>query len=39
MKDGKLNIDLSDEISGATVITHDGAVVQEATKRLLEGAK
>jgi NAD(P) transhydrogenase subunit alpha len=39
MKDGKLNIDLTDEISGATVITHDGAVVQEATKKLLEGAK
>jgi NAD(P) transhydrogenase subunit alpha len=39
MKDGTLNIDLSDEISAATVITHDGAVVQEATKRLLEGAQ
>jgi NAD(P) transhydrogenase subunit alpha len=39
MKDGNLNIDLSDEISGATVITHDGAVVQEATRKLLEGAK
>jgi NAD(P) transhydrogenase subunit alpha len=39
MKDGKLNIDLTDEISGATVITHDGAVVQEATKKLLEGAQ
>ena len=39
MKDGALNIDLTDEISGATVITHDGAVVQEATKKLLEGAK
>ena len=39
MKDGALNIDLTDEISGATVITHDGAVVQEATKKLLEGAQ
>ncbi|HUP82740.1 MAG TPA: Re/Si-specific NAD(P)(+) transhydrogenase subunit alpha [Candidatus Limnocylindria bacterium] len=39
MKDGNLNIDLTDEISGATVITHDGAVVQEATRKLLEGAK
>jgi NAD(P) transhydrogenase subunit alpha len=39
MKDGKLNIDLSDEISAATVITHDGAVVQEATRKLLEGAQ
>ena len=39
MKDGKLNIDLSEEINAATVITHDGAVVQEATKKLLEGTK
>jgi NAD(P) transhydrogenase subunit alpha len=39
MKDGALTIDLSDEISGATVITHDGAVVQEATRKLLEDAK
>ena len=39
MKDGKVNIDLSDEISAATVITHDGAVVQEATKKLVEGAQ
>lgn len=39
MKDGNLSIDLTDEISAATVVTHDGAVVQEATKKLLEGAK
>ena len=39
MKDGKVNIDLSDEITAATVITHGGAVVQEATKKLLEGAQ
>jgi NAD(P) transhydrogenase subunit alpha len=39
MKDGAMNIDLSDEISAATVITHRGAVVQEATKKVLEGAK
>ncbi|MEA2675921.1 MAG: H+-translocating transhydrogenase subunit alpha [Chloroflexota bacterium] len=39
MKDGELNIDLTDEISGATVITHEGAVVQEATKKLLSEAK
>jgi NAD(P) transhydrogenase subunit alpha len=38
MKDGNLNIDLSDEISAATVITHDGAVVQEATMKLLSEA-
>jgi NAD(P) transhydrogenase subunit alpha len=35
MKDGKLNIDMADEITAATVITNDGAVVQEATKKLL----
>lgn len=39
LKDGNLNIDLSDEITGATVITHEGAVVQEATKKALEAAK
>jgi len=39
MKDGALNIDMSDEITAATVITHGGAVVQEATKKVLEGAK
>jgi NAD(P) transhydrogenase subunit alpha len=36
IKDGSLNIDLTDEITQATVITHDGEVVQEATKKLLE---
>jgi proton-translocating NAD(P)+ transhydrogenase subunit alpha len=39
MKDGALKIDMSDEITAATVITHGGAVVQEATKKVLEGAK
>ncbi|MEP7378321.1 MAG: Re/Si-specific NAD(P)(+) transhydrogenase subunit alpha [Chloroflexota bacterium] len=39
LKDGAMNIDLSDEISVATVITHGGAVVQEATKKALETAK
>ena len=36
LKDGALNLDMADEITAATVITHDGAVVQEATKKLLE---
>ena len=36
IKDGSLNLDMNDEITGATVITHDGAVVQEATRKLLE---
>jgi NAD(P) transhydrogenase subunit alpha len=39
IKDGKLNLDLEDEITKATVITLDGAVVQEATKKLLEPEK
>jgi len=36
LKDGHLNIDLADEITAATLITRDGEVVQEATKKLLE---
>jgi NAD(P) transhydrogenase subunit alpha len=39
MKDGQMNIDMSDEITAATVISHDGKVVQGATAKLLEGAK
>ncbi len=39
LKDGVMNIDLTDEITAATVITHGGAVVQEATKKVLETAK
>src|SRR4029079_15344959 len=35
VKDGNLNIDLSDEITGAVVISHGGKVVQEATAKLL----
>ena len=35
IKDGNLNLDMSDEITAATVITRDGEVVQEATKKLL----
>jgi H+-translocating NAD(P) transhydrogenase subunit alpha len=38
VKDGALNLDFDDEVTKATVITHDGAVVQEATKKLLEPA-
>jgi NAD(P) transhydrogenase subunit alpha len=34
--DGSLQLDFSDEITAATVITHGGKVVQEATRRLLE---
>jgi H+-translocating NAD(P) transhydrogenase subunit alpha len=35
IKDGQLNLDLSDEITGATVISHGGSVVQAATAKLL----
>lgn len=38
VKDGALNIDLSEEITAGTVITHGGAVIQEATKKLIEPA-
>ena len=38
VKDGALNLDFEDEVTKATVISHDGAVVQEATKKLLEPA-
>lgn len=39
LKDGELNLDMADEITVATVITHDGVVVQEQTKKLLEPDK
>jgi NAD(P) transhydrogenase subunit alpha len=38
VKDGELNLDFEDEVTKATVITHGGAVVQDATKTLLEPA-
>ncbi len=36
IKDGAVGFDFNDEIVAATVITHEGAVVQPATKKLLE---
>jgi H+-translocating NAD(P) transhydrogenase subunit alpha len=36
VKDGALNLDFSEEITAGTVITHASAVVQEATKKLLD---
>jgi proton-translocating NAD(P)+ transhydrogenase subunit alpha len=36
VKDGNLNLDFEDEVTKSTVITHDGEVIQEATKKLLE---
>ena len=38
VRDGALNIDLTEEITAGTVITHGGAVIQEATKKLIEPA-
>ncbi len=36
MKDGKVDVDLDDEITGAMCITHEGQVIHEATKKLIE---
>jgi NAD(P) transhydrogenase subunit alpha len=38
VKDGQLHLDFEEEVTAATVITHGGAVVQGATKKLLEPA-
>lgn len=38
VRDGALHLDFSDEVTAATVITHGGAVVQEATQKLIEPA-
>jgi NAD(P) transhydrogenase subunit alpha len=35
VKDGALNLDFEDEVTKATVITHDGEVVAEPVKKLL----
>jgi len=38
VKDGNLNLDFEDEVTKATVITKDGAVLSDAVKKLLEPA-
>jgi NAD(P) transhydrogenase subunit alpha len=38
VKDGNLNLDFEDEVTKATVISHDGAVVSDPVKKLLEPA-
>ena len=38
VKDGNLNLDFEDEVTKATVITKDGAILSEAVKKLLEPA-
>ena len=37
VKDGKLNIDLSDEITAGTLLTHDGRIIHAPTAALLAG--
>jgi hypothetical protein len=38
VKNGELNLDFEDEVTKSTVITHGGAVVSDAVKKLLEPA-
>jgi NAD(P) transhydrogenase subunit alpha len=38
VKDGQLNLDFEDEVTKSTVITHNGQVVSEPVRRLLEPA-
>ena len=38
VKDGNLVLDFEEDVTRATVITHDGAVVSEAVKKLLQPA-
>jgi NAD(P) transhydrogenase subunit alpha len=35
-KEGKLNLDMNDDVIKGTVITKDGSVVHEATRKLVE---
>jgi NAD(P) transhydrogenase subunit alpha len=38
VKDGSLHLDFEDEVTKATVITHDGKVVAEPVQKLLQPA-
>jgi H+-translocating NAD(P) transhydrogenase subunit alpha len=38
VKDGALNLDFEDEVTKATVISHDGALLSDAVRKLLEPA-
>jgi NAD(P) transhydrogenase subunit alpha len=38
-KEGKLNLDMNDDVIKGTVITKDGEVVHEQTKKVLEPQK
>lgn len=37
VKDGTINIDWQDEVYAKSVLTHDGAIKHEATRKLIEG--
>jgi NAD(P) transhydrogenase subunit alpha len=39
VKDGELHLDFEDEVTKATVITHDGRVVAEPVRKLLESSQ
>jgi NAD(P) transhydrogenase subunit alpha len=36
VKDGKLAIDWNDEVYAKSVVTHDGKIMNEATRKLVE---
>ena len=38
VKDGDLNLDFEDEVTKSTVISHDGAIVSDPVRKLLEPA-
>ena len=38
VKDGNLNLDFEDEVTKSTVISHDGAIVSDPVRKLLEPA-
>ncbi|HEV2110933.1 MAG TPA: NAD(P) transhydrogenase subunit alpha [Gammaproteobacteria bacterium] len=38
VKDGKLHIDWNDEVYAKSVVTHDGKIMHEPTRKLVEGA-
>jgi len=38
LRDGALHLDFEDEVTKATVITHDGSIVSESVRKLLEPA-
>jgi NAD(P) transhydrogenase subunit alpha len=38
VKDGKISIDWNDEVYAKSVVTHDGKIMHEPTRKLVEGA-